>query len=82
MKAVQIGAGLVGSIIASDMSTSFDVTVVDLNENALSLIREDHPKITTAVCSCTDPVCLSPLIRDADVVTAGVPGKFGRKMME
>ncbi|NLW61454.1 MAG: saccharopine dehydrogenase, partial [Synergistaceae bacterium] len=77
-----IGAGLVGSIIASDMSTSFDVTVVDLNENALSLIREDHPKITTAVCSCTDPVCLSPLIRDADVVTAGVPGKFGRKMME
>ncbi|NLW60871.1 MAG: saccharopine dehydrogenase, partial [Synergistaceae bacterium] len=47
MKAVQIGAGLVGSIIASDMSTSFDVTVVDLNENALSLIREDHPKITT-----------------------------------
>ena len=82
MKAVQIGAGLVGSIIAADMSRSFDVTVVDLNEKALSTIREDHPKITTAVCSCTDPVCLSPLIRDADVVTAGVPGKFGRKMME
>ncbi|MCK9436417.1 MAG: hypothetical protein M0Q12_04320, partial [Synergistaceae bacterium] len=26
------------------MSRSFGVTVVDLNENALSLIREDHPK--------------------------------------
>ncbi|MCK9341584.1 MAG: saccharopine dehydrogenase NADP-binding domain-containing protein [Synergistaceae bacterium] len=82
MKAIQIGAGLVGSIIASDMSRSFGVTVVDLNENALSLIREDHPKITTAVCSCTDSVCLSQLLRDADIVTAGVPGKFGRKMME
>ena len=82
MKAVQIGAGLVGSIIAADMGRSFDVTVVDLNENTLSSIREDHPEITTAVCSCTDSVCLSQLVRDADIVTAGVPGKFGRKMME
>lgn len=82
MKAVQIGAGLVGCIIAADMGRSFDVTVVDLNENTLSSIREDHPEITTAVCSCTDSVCLSQLVRDADIVTAGVPGKFGRKMME
>ena len=82
MKAVQIGAGLVGSIIAADMGRSFDVTVVDLNENTLSSIREDHPEITTAVCSCTDSVCLPQLVRDADIVTAGVPGKFGRKMME
>lgn len=82
MKAVQIGAGLVGNIIAADMGRNFDVTVVDINENALASIRKDHPKITTAVCSCTDPVCLSPLLRDADIVTAGVPGKFGRKMME
>lgn len=82
MKAVQIGAGLVGSIIAADMGRNFDVTVVDLNENALISVREDHPKITTAVCSCTDSVCLSQLVRDADIVTAGVPGKFGRKMME
>ena len=82
MKAVQIGTGLVGSIIAADMGRSFDVTVVDLNENTLSSIREDHPEITTAVCSCTDSVCLSQLVRDADIVTAGVPGKFGRKMME
>lgn len=82
MKAVQIGAGLVGSIIAADMGRNFDVTVVDLNENTLSSIREDNPEITTAVCSCTDSVCLPRLIRDADIVTAGVPGKFGRKMME
>lgn len=60
MKAVQIGAGLVGNIIAADMGRNFDVTVVDINENALASIRKDHPKITTAVCSCTDPVCLSP----------------------
>lgn len=40
MKAVQIGAGLVGSIIAADMGRSFDVTVVDLNENTLSSIGD------------------------------------------
>lgn len=82
MKAVQIGAGLVGSIIAADMSRNYDVTVVDLNENALTSIREGNTKITTAVCSCTDSVGLSQLVGDADIVTAGVPGKFGRKMME
>lgn len=35
MKAVQIGAGPVGSIIAAGMGKSFDVTVVDVNEKAL-----------------------------------------------
>ena len=35
MKSVQIGGGLVGNIIAEDMSRDFDVTVVDLDEKTL-----------------------------------------------
>ncbi|MDR1965179.1 MAG: saccharopine dehydrogenase NADP-binding domain-containing protein [Synergistaceae bacterium] len=81
-KAVQIGAGLVGSVIANDMSDEFEVTVVDLNEQALSALKAKNPKLKTAVCSAIDEVGLPSLIKDADIVTAGVPGKFGMKMME
>ena len=82
MKAVHIGAGLVGSIIADDMSRSFDVTLADLNQRALLAATVGNPEIKTAVCSCTDEAALSEIIKDADIVTAGVPGKFGKKMME
>ena len=82
MKAVQIGAGLVGSITAADMSRDFDVTIADLNESALAAARLCAPEMKAAVCSCTDEAALTEVIKDADIVTAGVPGKFGRKMME
>jgi saccharopine dehydrogenase-like NADP-dependent oxidoreductase len=81
-KAVQIGAGLVGSVIAGDMSENFEVTVVDINESALGSIRAKNPKLKTAVCSVTDEEKLTGIIKDADIVTAGVTGKFGLKMMQ
>lgn len=82
MKAVQIGAGLVGSIIADDMSRFFDVTLADLSQSALLAATVGNPEIKTAICSCIDEAALSEIIKDADIVTAGVPGKFGKKMME
>jgi len=60
----------------------YDVTVVDLNEKALDALKAKVPSIRTVVGSCTDRELLEPLLRDADIVTAGVPGRFGYKMME
>ncbi|MDD4160001.1 MAG: saccharopine dehydrogenase C-terminal domain-containing protein, partial [Synergistaceae bacterium] len=83
MKAVQIGCGLVGSIIANDMSSSgFDVTVADMNEKVLNNLRSNNPKLDVIVASCTDEESLPKILKDADIVTAGVPGKLGHKMME
>ena len=83
MRSVQLGCGLVGSIIANDMSSSgFDVTVADLNEKVLAGLKSENPALTAVVASCTDDVRLREILKDADIVTAGVPGKFGRKMME
>jgi len=82
MKAVQLGCGLVGSVIARDLAMDYDVTVVDLNEKALEALKSKVPSIRTVVGSCTDRELLEPLLRDADIVTAGVPGRFGYKMME
>jgi len=82
MKAVQIGAGLVGQLITADLMQDFDMTVVDLDEKALKVIEEKYPGVETAVASATDPAALGPILEDADIVTAGVPGKYGYEMMK
>ncbi|KEJ92956.1 saccharopine dehydrogenase family protein [Synergistes jonesii] len=82
MKSVQIGGGLVGNIIAEDMSRDFDVTVVDLDEKTLEKIKAKNGAVKTAVCSCTDAEKLAGILKEADIVTAGVPGRLGRQMME
>jgi saccharopine dehydrogenase-like NADP-dependent oxidoreductase len=60
----------------------FDMTVVDLDEKVLKVIEEKYPGVKTAVASATDPAALGPILEDADIVTAGVPGKFGYEMMK
>lgn len=82
MKVVQIGAGLVGQIIASDLVRDNEVTLVDMNSSALEEVRKKLPGIKTAVASATRKDELEPLIREADVVTAGIPGRFGYEMMK
>ena len=81
MKVVQIGAGLVGQLIATDLSQDFRVTVVDKNAEALGDLKKKLPGIETVVASATDPSELAPVVADADIVTAGVPGKYGYEMM-
>lgn len=82
MRAVQIGGGLVGNIIAADMGRDFDVTVADFDAGTLERIKTKNSALTTALCSCTDAVKLTGIVKDADIVTAGVPGRLGRQMME
>ncbi len=82
MKAVQIGAGLVGQLITADLMQDFEMTVVDLNEKALKAIEKKYPGVKTVVASATDARALAPVLEGADVVTAGVPGKFGFEMMK
>jgi 3-hydroxyacyl-CoA dehydrogenase len=40
-KIIVLGAGLVGKAMAIDLATDFDVTSVDINEEALKLV-ENH----------------------------------------
>ncbi len=82
MKAVQIGAGLVGQLIVADMMEDFEVTVVDPDESALREIKKKYPGVKTVAASATDPAMLGPALEGADIVTAGVPGRFGYEMMK
>lgn len=82
MKALQIGCGLIGHVIAQDLSRDFDVTVVDRDEERLAELQARLPQVRTAVASATCADELAPFVREADIVTAGVPGALGYAMME
>ncbi len=79
MKAVVLGAGLVGSVIARDLSADFETVVVDLNEDALERLKGFGVKGVKA--SATDMDALAPIVGDADIVCGAVPGKIGYKML-
>ncbi|MCD6237940.1 MAG: saccharopine dehydrogenase NADP-binding domain-containing protein [Thermotogae bacterium] len=81
MKAVVLGAGLVGSVIAKDMAKDFDTTVVDLDEQALNKFNGIRG-MSTARASVVDPKSLAPIIKDADVVCGAVPGSIGYRMLK
>ncbi len=79
MKAVVLGAGLVGSVIAKDLSSDFEIVVVDLNEDALKKLENYGIKGVKA--SAVDAGALRPIVEDADIVCGAVPGKIGYKML-
>ena len=82
MKAVQIGGGLVGQVIAADMMKDFEVTVVDFDADVLREAEKKCPGVRTALASATDAARLAPILEGVDIVTAGVPGRFGFEMMK
>lgn len=82
MKAVQIGGGLVGQVIVADMMKDFEVTVVDFDADVLGEAERKCPGVRTALASATDADQLAPILEGVDIVTAGVPGRFGFEMMK
>lgn len=82
MKAVQIGCGLVGHVIASDLARDYDVVVVDRDAGRLEALKRKLPQIETAQASATSAEELAPILEGADIVTAGVPGERGFEMMK
>jgi saccharopine dehydrogenase-like NADP-dependent oxidoreductase len=82
VKAVQIGGGLVGQVIVADMMKDFEVTVVDSDADVLDEVERKCPGVRTALASATDAARLAPILEGVDIVTAGVPGRFGFEMMK
>lgn len=74
-KIIVLGAGLVGSAIAIDLSKSFDVTSVDINEEALKLL-EAHG-ILTLKANLKDDNVIQNIVKDFDLVVGAVPGFMG-----
>lgn len=76
-KIVVLGAGLVGKAIAIDLAKNFDVTSVDINQDALNGLKELG--IKTQKQDLSDLGALKNLIGGFDLVIGAVPGFMGLK---
>jgi lysine 6-dehydrogenase len=74
-KVIVLGAGLVGKAMAIDLAKSFDVTAVDINEEALKAL-EVHA-VKTAKVDFSNLQLLASTIQPFDLVIGAVPGFMG-----
>ena len=74
-KVIVLGAGLVGKEMAIDLSGKFDVTAVDINEDALDRIARQG--IKTLRLDFTNEERLKSVVSEADLVVGAVPGFLG-----
>lgn len=80
-KIVVLGAGLVGSVIAKDLSKSYDVTSIDIDSNAFQKFK-DHPQINTMAADLSDPEIIKNTVAAFDLVIGAVPGFMGYQTMK
>lgn len=79
-KIIVLGAGMVGSAIAIDLSKKYDVTSVDFNKEPLDKLSKNY-KIKTAQADVTKEEELAKLIKEFDLVVSAVPGFLGYQTM-
>jgi lysine 6-dehydrogenase len=84
MKAIVLGAGLVGGPMAADLAQEpgFEVTVVDVDPTALEQLGAADERLNCVVQDLSDPADVSALVADFDIVLNAVPGFMGYKTLE
>jgi lysine 6-dehydrogenase len=74
-KVIVLGAGLVGKAMAIDLAKKFDVTSVDINDQALAEV--DSQGIKTQKVDFSNLQLLASTIQPFDLVVGAVPGFMG-----
>lgn len=74
---VVLGAGMVGSVIARDMSEKYEVSVVDNNTQTLKLFKKRLPSIDTIEADALNGEALKAILEPFDLVISAVPGHLG-----
>ena len=80
-KIIVLGAGLVGSAIAIDLSKNHNVTSIDLNSEAFEKFK-NYSNIQTVQADLSDTKKLKELVADFDLVVGAVPGFMGYQTMK
>ncbi|WP_321342987.1 saccharopine dehydrogenase C-terminal domain-containing protein [uncultured Draconibacterium sp.] len=78
---IVLGAGLVGSTIAIDLSKNHDVTSVDYNQKALNKFA-DFPAINCVCEDLSQSENIKALVSGFDLVIGAVPGFMGYQTMK
>jgi len=79
-KIIVLGCGLVGRVMAEDLSTQHKVTSVDISEENLDKISCSN--ITKICKDVSNPSVLNELIKDYDLVVGALPGFMGYETMK
>lgn len=74
---IVLGAGMVGSAIAIDLSKKHKVTLADLNIQRLEHVKEKCQSISILQVDVCDNAKLHSALKDYDLVVCAVPGFLG-----
>jgi|TARA_B110000259_G_scaffold64395_1_gene76038 lysine 6-dehydrogenase len=74
---IVLGAGMVGSTIAIDLSNKHKITLTDFNLEALNKAEQKCNKLTIQLLDVTDKNTLQETIKKFDLVVCAVPGFLG-----
>ena len=74
---IVLGAGMVGSAMAIDLSKQHNVTLTDLNQNVLDKVKQKCPVLSIEQLDVTNKVNLGKAIIKHDLVICAVPGFLG-----
>ena len=75
-----LGAGMIGSVIARDLASEFNVNVYDKDQERLNKIRDTKNLICTQL-DFKDQVLLLRAVINADVVVSAVPSSMGHSTL-
>lgn len=75
-KVVVLGAGMVGSAIAADLSRAHAVTAVDADADRLAALAGTHG-VATQIADLRDPAAVRAAVVGADLAIGAVPGFMG-----
>ncbi len=76
-KVIVIGAGMVGSAMAIDMTKNHDVTLTDINMTVLQTIKSKMSDLNIQTLDVTNKKVLQQTIGPYDLVICAVPGFLG-----
>ncbi len=75
-KILVLGGGMVGSAIAADLCSEFDVTLADIDAKRLEHLKSLYP-LKTLVSDLSEEGKISELVKNFGLVISAVPGNIG-----
>ena len=76
-KIIVLGAGMVGSAMAIDLAKKHNVTVTDLSQEVLDIVKQKCINLQTQQLDATNKNLLQSTIKSFDLVINAVPGFLG-----
>jgi lysine 6-dehydrogenase len=80
-KVVVLGAGIVGSAMAIDLSRQYEVLSVDISPETLESLAAEHG-IQTRQMDLSDTQAVKKVVQESDLVIGAVPGYMGYETLK